>query len=60
MQKGEKVLVRVPNDKGMYRVFEGVITWVHPRRRFALVIYRCGCAGLRGAFQAEDLRKASA
>ena len=60
MKKGEKVLVRVPNDKGMYRVFEGEITWVHPRRRFALVNYRCGCARLRGAFPAADLRTAGA
>lgn len=56
MQLGQKVRVRVPNDKGIYRAADGVIVWVHPRRRFALVEYRCGKAVFRGGFAAQDMR----
>lgn len=56
MQIGQTVRVRAPNDRGTYRVFDGVIVWVHPRGRFALVKYNCGQAVFRGAFAPQDMR----
>ena len=56
MQIGQKVRVRVTNDRGTYRAFDGVIVWVHPRGRFALVEYKCGQAVFRGAFAPWDMR----
>ena len=53
---GEKVRVRVPNDRGMYREFDGEIIWVHPRGRLALVEYQCGRAVFRGVFHRQDMR----
>ena len=56
MRIGQTVRVRAPNDHGTYRAFDGVIVWVHPRGRFALVEYNCGQAVFRGAFAPQDMR----
>ena len=56
MKTGEKVKIRLPNDRGIYREFNGVIVWVHPRGRFALVEYLCGGARFRGGFARQDMQ----